>query len=503
MEYNKPIVLINPPVAEIQKSQIFVTTIPLGIAYLAAHLIKHGFKVKVIDALGLAIEKRNDWKHGLKLRGLTIEEIVGRIPDESELICISTNFTTQHMVYADLVSKLRKFFPDKRIVLGGNEATANFERYLLLGADYSIFGEAESSLLKLANALSQKNTKLISGIDGIAFKEKGRIVCREKKSFIKNLDKLVFPARHLFPLENYWKAKCSHGPVNKRFTPIVSSRGCPYDCSYCSSSVFWGRHWTARSPESFVKEMQECIEKYGITEFEIEDDNLTLDIERAKKIFRLIVEKKLGITWTTPNGVRPENLDLETLKLMKESGCVQIVLAPESGSQRVLKHIYNKRIDLHNIAHVVKDCNTLGIKTMAFFVVGLPVETKEDQEQTKTYLKSLVKLGLDEVGVFPCMPYPNTEVRRKYFSEDIKGIDDLTIGDVPKWYPNSREVNAYVKRLYLLFFLYKVLYQPGKTAKVFLNLLSNKQSLKIEREAMRRKKNLQGRVSRALGRGKE
>jgi len=493
MPYKKPIVLINPPVAEIPKSQIFVTTMPLGLAYIASCLEKNGFNIKLIDALGLAIEKTSDWKHGLRLRGLTIDKIIAAIPSESEIICISANFTSQHKVYVDLVSRLREAFPKKKLILGGNEATANFKRYLGIGANFVVLGESETTLLKLSKALSKSKPGSVSGIDGLAFMKNGKLVFRAKKECIKNLDQLPFPNRRLFPLENYWKAKRSHGPVNKRFTAIISSRGCPYNCSYCSSSVFWGRHWAARKPENFVKEIEECVERYGITEFEIEDDNLTLDIKRAKKIFELLKEKNLGITWTTPNGVRPEKLDMATLKLMKESGCKLIVLAPESGSQRILKDVYNKHIDLENIATVVRDCNTLGIKTTAFFVVGLPVETEQDRKQTKKYLKRLVKLGVDEVGVFPCIPYPNTEVRRKYFSDNIEGIDDLNIGTVPEWYPNSKAVNAYVRRLYLTFLLYKIIYHPGKVAGMVFDVLLNRQSLKMEREIINRINKLFGR----------
>jgi len=498
MQNKKQIVLINPPIAEIPKSQIFVTTIPLGLAYLAAQLIKNKFEVKVIDGLGLALNKRTDWQN-LKLRGLTIKEIIAKIPKDTEFICMSANFTPQHKLYLDLVKSLRKNFPKSKIILGGNEATVNYSRYLEGGADYCIMGEAEETLLKLVNAIVEKKAKGIEGLDGIAFKKAGKRKFKPKTSFIKDLDKLAFPARHLFPLENYWKAKSSHGPVNKRFTPIISSRGCPFDCSFCSSAVFWQRQWNSRSPENFVKEMQECIDKFGITEFEIEDDNLTLKLDRAKKIFNLIIEKNLNITWTTPNGVRSEKLDRKTLALMKKSGCVLLVLAPESGSQRILKEVYNKSIDLENIAKVAKDCYDLGIKTTAFFVVGLPVETEQDRNETRAYVKRLARIGVDEIGAFPCMPYPRTEVRKKYFNENTPGIDNLTIGDVPEWYPNHKAVQSYVKELYLTFLLYKTIFHPIKMMKSLVGILSNKQSLKIEREIIRRKNNFFKSISSLFG----
>ncbi len=488
MTYKKPIILINPPLVSLPGNPTFWCVLPLGLAYLASYLIKSGFNVKVIDALGLGMDKKSDWKDGSKIHGLTIKEIVASIPSESDFIGITTNFTSQHSIYSILISTLKNVFPEKKIIIGGNEATANYKRYLRFGADYVVLGEAEVTLLKLLHTLLKKNgSKNLDKIDGLAYKDKRKIVCNPKKNFIKNLDMLPFPARHLFPLENYWKAKRSQGPVNKRFTEIISSRGCPFNCFFCSSSVFWQRNWRARRPENFVEEIEECVEKYGITEFQIEDDNLTLDKQRAKKIFELIIKKDLKISWSTPNGIRPENLNREMLKLMKRSGCVLLAFAPESGSQRILKEVYNKRIDLNKITSLVKDCNDLGIKTSAFFVVGLPIETEEDKRQTRAYIKKLAKAGLDEIGAFACLPYPNTEIRRRYFDENMPGIDDVTSG-VPSWYPNADAVYSYVKELYIRSILYKTIYHPAKMIRSMINILLNRQTLKTEREIIRRKK---------------
>jgi magnesium-protoporphyrin IX monomethyl ester (oxidative) cyclase len=322
------------------------------------------------------------------------------------------------------------------------------------------------------------NKRALTEISGLAFYHNGELICNSKK-YIKNLDLLPFPARGLIPLENYWKIKKSHGPTTAKHTPIITSRGCPYNCSFCSSSLFWNRLWRARSVENVIDEIRHCIEDFGITEFEFEDDNLTLNPKRAKTIFREIINRGFKITWSAPNGLNSENLDEEMLTLMKDSGCVHIAVAPESGSQRILKDIYKKKVDLDKIKCIVRKCNKIGIKTAGFFVVGTPVETKDDRILTRRYIAELAKCGLDEVGIFPCVPYPGTEIRNLYELKNIN--EEIIIGDIPEWYPNYKAVDKYIKNLYLTFIINKLLYHPKKILFSIKNILTGRQELKMER----------------------
>jgi anaerobic magnesium-protoporphyrin IX monomethyl ester cyclase len=339
-----------------------------------------------------------------------------------------------------------------------------------------VLGEGEETTLKLLKSL--KKRQKLRTIDGLAYYSNKKLMVKKQK-YIKDIDKLPFPARDMLPLQNYWKAKKSHGPVTSRFTSIVTSRGCPFNCSFCSSTIFWGGVWRKRNVDSVITELRECVERYGIDEFEFEDDNMTLDVERAKMLFRAIIESGLKIRWSTPNGIRSDFVDEEMLLLMKKSGCNHLTFAPESGSKRILREVYGKTIDLEKIKTLVKKSSDLGIKTACFFVVGTPAENQDDRLQTKRYIAELARLGLDEIGVFPCVPYPGTRIRALY---DIRGLkEELIIGDIPQWYPNYRSVTKYIRSLYMLFMLNKMVYHPEKLLRSVKNIFSGKQELKMER----------------------
>jgi anaerobic magnesium-protoporphyrin IX monomethyl ester cyclase len=495
-QINEEVLLINCPISELKEDSSFgskqALSIPLGISYLAAYLRQNNIGVTLIDALGEGINQTNSWRGQFNLVGLTFDQIIERIPKNINIIGISVNFTSQRQIYLTLLKRIREKYPEKVIIVGGNEATCYPQKYLNKDVDYVLLNESEISLLELVNAIGNKNKrniKKIESIKGIAYKNKnGENIIQPFCKSNSNLDSLPFPARDLLPLEKYWKKKRGHGPVNKNYTPITSSRGCPFDCSYCSSKVFWKRRWNYRSAENFVAEIEECINKYHITEFEIEDDNFTLNFDRFNQILDLIISKNLNITWTTPNGVRSENLNLHLLKKMKKSGCIHLTLAPESGSQKVLKEVYNKNLDLNQIAKVIKNCNKINLKTCAFFVVGLPTEKVKDKKLTLNYIKNLARLGLDEVGVFPCLPLPKTDVRMKYFSHlnDELIDNDLWVRDIPLWYPRRERVRRYVKKLYFTFLLNKVFFHPFKVIGSFIHIAKNNQSLKMEREIIRR-----------------
>lgn len=470
------IIIINPPCLDRRSNYTSAATMPLGIAYLAAYLKKNGIDVKIIDALGEAIDRIRRYDDKFDIIGLGFDEIVRRVDHDTDVIGISANFSVQQRLLLNLLRTLKNAFPKTTIIVGGNEATINYKLYLDNGADFIVLGEGEKTTLKLIRNLNRK--KQLLKTNGLAFYYKGRLV-RNKNKYIKNLDSLPFPARDMFPLENYWKNKKSHGPVIKRFTSIITSRGCPYNCSFCSSTLFWGGIWRKRSIDSVIEEIKQCIDNFGIREFEFEDDNMTLDTERAKELFQKIIAHNLNIRWTTPNGIRSEHVDDEMIVLMKKSGCVHLTFAPESGSQRILKDVYKKNVNLEKIKHLVKKCNDVDIKTACFFVVGTPVEREEDRHQTQHYLIELTRCGLDEIGIFPCVPYPGTRIRNLYKIENLK--EDLIIGDIPKWYPNYKAINKYIKNLYFNFFINKVIYHPEKIISNIKNIMTGRQELKTER----------------------
>jgi len=479
------VTIINPPIVE--KATI-ATTIPLGVAYLAGYVRGKGMEVDLIDALGEKIFQRNFWEEkNINYIGMSFDEMVDRINPDTDFICLSANFSLQEKMHLEIIKGVRKRFPDKVLIVGGNDSTLHPEVYLKNNVDFAILGEGENTLYSVISKVTAGED--YSTIDGVAYKEKdGTIKKNPKTVFIQNLDEVPFPARDLLPLENYWKKKFSHGPIKEKYTPIASSRGCPLNCAYCSSIVFWQRKWRARSPMNFVDELEECFNRYGITEFEFEDDVFSFNMQRAVDICNEIIRRGLGkkIKWSTPNGIRPEKMNRDVLKTFKEAGCKYLVFAPESGSQRLLREVYNKFIDLDLIAELVGICHEIKIRVAAFIIVGLPAQTDEDYRLTKSYIQRLAKQGLDEVCVFPMWPYPNTPITEKYFKGYTETLEeeDAGPGSLPEWYPNRKDVMKRIREMYAAFYRAKLLHHPLKCAGMVKNILLSSQETKTERSVL-------------------
>jgi anaerobic magnesium-protoporphyrin IX monomethyl ester cyclase len=480
---NKPdikITIINPPIVE-QGS--ISTTIPLGIAYLAGYSRAKGVNVKLIDGLGEKLNQRNHWKDKTYYVGMSFDEIVDKIDADNDFICLSANFSVQQRMHLEIIKRIKQKFPGIIIIVGGNDSTLHPEPYINNGVDFAILGEGENTLYELISKV--KNEEDYTDIDGLAFiDEHNQFKKNPKTKFIQNLDEIPFPARDLLPLEKYWKKKYSHGPIKNKYTPIASSRGCPLSCAYCSSIIFWQRKWRARSPNNFVDEVEECYTKFGITDFEFEDDVFSFKMQRAVDICEEIIRRGLGskIRWTTPNGIRPDGMTREILKTFKKSGCNYLVFAPESGSQRLLREVYNKFINLDLIADMVKVCHEIGIPVAAFIIIGLPAQTDEDYRLTKEYIKRLARNGLNEVGVWPVFPYPNTPITQKYFPDYEQRLEEDNTGmSLPKWYPNREDVAKRINEMYLAFYTTKLMNHPIKSLGMIKNIISLRQETKTER----------------------
>ncbi len=202
---------------------------------------------------------------------------------------------------------------------------------------------------------------------------------------------------------------------------MITSRGCPFDCNFCSIHSVMGFKLRLRSVDNIIIEIEELKKRFNLDEIWFEDDNLTGDIKRAKDLFRNIIDRDLGITFYARNGLRPDNLDNEMLTLMKKAGFKEIALAPESASQRTLDEIINKRLQLEDLERVIIMAKDTGLKTNCFLVIGFPEENLDDVKRTVEYGSKLRKLGSSLIFISCATPYPGTRL----FSECIeKGIID-------------------------------------------------------------------------------
>jgi anaerobic magnesium-protoporphyrin IX monomethyl ester cyclase len=223
---------------------------------------------------------------------------------------------------------------------------------------------------------------------------------------------LPFPARHLLPMKVYHEAVKQNplrGEINKPYTIIITSRGCPYNCVFCSNCIVWGKKWRPRSPTNVVDEIEHIIKTFGIKQVDFSDDNMTLDRKRIAEICDLIIKRGLRFEWFTPNGIRADTLDEALLRKMKKAGCKKIRVAPESGVQYVVDNIIKKNLSLETVEQAVIACKHVGIKVGCFFVIGLIGETKADIEKTINFAYKLKRLGADTFIFSIAMPLYGTE----------------------------------------------------------------------------------------------
>ncbi len=481
------ITLINPPQAFTKYQVAADVALPLGIAYLAAVAQQKKHQVTAVDAVGEAPEKQSPYKADYGIRGLNFDDISSRVPNNTGLIGISNLFTFAFPVVLDLTKKLKEDHPDVPIVLGGAHPSATAEDTLRNDSvDYVIKGEGEVTLFELLDHLEGR--KQLSEIDGVGYKVNGVPFATCKEKLIQDLDALPFPARELFPQENYWETKEGHGPTEGKWTPMLSSRGCPYGCTYCTPGL-WLRKWRQRSSKNTVDEMEYCYKKWGITQFQFEDENMTVSKERMLEFADEILKRKLPITWNTPNGVRASVTDKEMVQRMKDSGCNHLVVAPESGSKRVLTEIAMKTQPLESVTSVVKNAHDVGIKTACYFILGLPGEKREDMQMTVDYACDLAKIGLDEVAFSLFIPLPGSPLYDKLKAEgkiDYNYASLVSMGDLGKavsWNDeiSSEELQKWRRKAYLKFHMTRALHHPGATLRMMTNVLKGKQETKTER----------------------
>lgn len=394
------VLLINPPyMAMSENEDIFP---PLNLAYIAAVLQQNNHQVTIYDAIphnGPTKYKDGYWY------GKTYNDIENDLNKlEFDIVGVGCFFSIR-LKYALDVAKTVKKIKDVPVMLGGIHATTMPKEVMQnKEIDYIILGEGEVTVVKLLDAIINKTP--INFVDGLAFRRDNEVVVHMKSEFVCDLDSLPLPARDLLDMEYY----VTHGGFrwdlgDGRQTSVITSRGCPFKCAFCNMYMINGRMYRARSPEKVVDEIEDLINKYNIAQLSFEDDNLTFDKERMIKICKLMIKKNLNIQWNTPNGISVRNMDKETLLWMKKAGCVSINLAIESGDPYILNQVIKKGLSLDQVRNVANWCKELGLITNAYFVLGMPGETKQSVNNTIRYANSI---HLDKIAIFFATPFPGT-----------------------------------------------------------------------------------------------
>ncbi|PIN86226.1 B12-binding domain-containing radical SAM protein [Candidatus Woesearchaeota archaeon CG10_big_fil_rev_8_21_14_0_10_44_13] len=415
------IMLIQPPYT-ILKDMPKGCQPPLGLAYIAAVLENEAYGVKILDAVAEGFNDEVKLNGGFIKYGLSWDEIKERISDfKPDMVGVSCLFSMQSQNAHKVCEIAKKVDSRVYTVLGGAHPTSCPKEVMEdKNVDFIVLGEGERSFLELIKKLEKGHKNSLSDIDGIVFRKNNKTIINPKTRFIEDLDGLPFPARHLLPMDKYFRINKPHGSMAKKSpnTPLITSRGCPANCIFCSIKGVWGKKFRSRSPENVLLELEHLKKQYGIKEIQFEDDNLTFNKERAERIFDMMVENNLDMSWTTPNGVALWALNESLIKKMKNSGCYRLCFAIESGDPYVLNKIIKKPLDLNHAKRIIKYAKKEGIESDAFFVVGFPEETKEQIKRTFRFARDL---DVDNVNFFIATPYPGTELYDQCRKKGILG----------------------------------------------------------------------------------
>lgn len=373
---------------------------PLGLGYLASVLLRDEAlqaRVRIMD-FGL-------------LPHLSAEEAVDRImehgaPDIVGLSCLTNNFKAS----LELTGVLKETNPGIRVVLGGAHPSVDPKAAAACpGVDAVVYGEGEATFLELVRRAARGDWA--EGLEGTACRCDDEIVVHPPRALIEDLDALPTPARGLMELEKYGLRADDGGPV---FT-LITSRGCPYECTYCYKGVF-GRKYRTRSASSVLEEIDELKTDYGARHLYFGDDIFMLHAERVGEICEGLLGDELS--WSCL--ARVDSVTPDLLALMKRAGCTQIHYGIESGVPEILKRI-RKKIDLEAVERAVQWTREAGIRSKGYFMAGLPGDTEQSLARTLRFAK---RLELDEVMFSLATPFPGTALWKEHV-EPCGCADDL------------------------------------------------------------------------------
>jgi len=394
------ITLINPPQSTRYPQP------PLGLALIAAILEREGYPVSLLDANVLQLKPQDISK---KVHDIDVVGITAVTPTIGTALSIARY--------------LKKDNPNLKIIIGGPHVTLLPEETLDSSSNVDIIvrGEGDETVIELLRAMEEKRP--LNSVAGISYKADGKVIHTADRTSVVDMDSLPYPAFHLLP----WRLYRPHPPHGKSlpFGAIVTSRGCPYRCAYCSKPVF-GSKFRAQSPERVVAEMAYLKEKFGVKEIAFYDDSFTLDKKRVYAIAERIIEKRLKIAWTCET--RVNLVDKELLRQMKKAGCYAVAYGIESASPEIIE-ILQKDIALEQVETAVRVSREVGLQVIGYFMLGSPGDTPETIQQTIDFAK---KLKVDFAQFSVTTPFPGTELYEIYMRDKKENVpwDKFVYADI-------------------------------------------------------------------------
>ena len=375
------ITLVNPPSpCEALGTGLFSIP-PIGLGYVGAALEQAGYRVTAVDGVGEWIDHESTLRLGTRvvnLHGGSLEMILDRLDPETKLFGISCMFMHHWPVVRELIVQLREHFPGVPVIVGGEQVSGGAQ-YCLQESDMDavVKGEGDETVVPLVEALLEGRP--LEEVDGIAYRGADGEICETPpRARIRAIDDIPRPAWHLFPVKDYMRKSLFHGPSNGSSMPILATRGCPYQCTFCTSPFMWTTAWIARDPEQVVREIADYRKTYDAHDFQFVD--LTAILKRDWILAFCDAIKARGwddVTWQLPSGTRSEAIDEEVSRRLVEAGCPILTYAPESGAPALLARI-KKKVRLDRMKTSIRGARRAGAKVECFLMIGFPDESLKE-----------------------------------------------------------------------------------------------------------------------------
>ncbi|GMV38712.1 MAG: hypothetical protein AMXMBFR64_04280 [Myxococcales bacterium] len=403
-----PVCLVRPPAVESFRFVTTTITLPLGLAYIAAALEEAGRPVHLLDSVAEDPKGRTRYFKGV-LVGLPLEAIAARVPAESCIVGITVVFTHEWPAVVRLIELIKARLPDMPVVVGGEHVTSMPEFCLATSkADFIVTGEGEESVIELLDAL--ESGRPLQQVDGIGFRDHDSFTVNRRRARRKDVDAIPYPAWHLFDIKAYNDSHLVGGMQTGRINlPLLATRGCPYQCTFCSSPNMWNPRWIPRDPIKVVDEIEHHLRQFGASSFPFQDLTAIVQKDWIVAFCKEILRRKLDVAWQFPSGTRSEAIDAEVADLMRRTGMVSIAYAPESGSERTRKLIKKRMRTDHLLASIGASVEA-ELNVACFLIIGFPHDTEEDLTESLEFAAQIRRMGVTDLGVGYFFALPGTEL---------------------------------------------------------------------------------------------
>ena len=421
----RAITLIRPPIIFSKNSYSIPLTQPIGLTYLGATLEKAGYAVQIIDCPGEDVGNiRMSEDKRFKIQGLHEKKSIKLIRPDTDIVGISIMFSQEWPFIRNYINNIRATFPKVTIIVGGEHITAMSEYSLrdCPAINYAILGEGELKLLEFVHKF--RSGKSLEDVGGLAYLKDNKFVKTGLSRRLADIQNMPWPAWHLINLYAYFKPNFTMGIAHGRNMAMLATRGCPYQCTFCSNPSMWTTRYVMRPVADVVNEISHYVQKYGVNSIDFFDLTAIVKKEWILEFISELEKRKIKIVWQLPSGTRSESLDELVIDGLARTGCEFLVYAPESGSQRTLELI-KKRVNLKNLTRSVSIAVRHGLVVKVNFIIGFPFETRLDIFKTLGFVWKLAFMKVDDCNISTFSPYPGSELFEQLVNQkEIHAIND-------------------------------------------------------------------------------